>query len=378
MKDEINTKLLYKIAVFMFSPANFILTTLARRNYYVNSVLHISFMVHVPYYTVNILRRHGVKADYMAIGAKSPVWNSCDYHVIFSKNSFVRAFQEFVWFWGVVARYEIVHSHFAIMLTDSGWELPLLKKMNRKIVVHYRGCHIRGRERNMRLHHDNDYNICHECDYNGQSCAGDSVVRQRNLGEKFKDLCFATTPDLLDFAPDAILLPLFAPEIRSANSAANNGNGKVTVAHVTAHPGIEGTNRIKEAIESLVKQGYNIEFKFLHFAHHDEVLKTFASADLAIGKMKMGYYANAQIESMSLGIPTITYVRPEFMTSELQNSGFIFTDLKNLEKTIKYYLDNRDALQAKRTIARESILKIHNNEEIAKQLVNYYERLRNS
>ena len=56
---------------------------------------------------------------------------------------------------------------------------------------------------------------------------------------------------------------------------------------------------------------------------HDQVIKAFSEADLAIGKMKMGYYANTQIESMVIGVPTITYVRPEFITKELQDSGFI-------------------------------------------------------
>ena len=77
---------------------------------------------------------------------------------------------------------------------------------------------------------------------------------------------------------------------------------------------------------------------------HDEVLAELADADLAIGKMKMGYYANAQVESLMAGVPTITYVRPEFMTDELRESGFIFATLDTLEAVIEHYLANPEAL----------------------------------
>jgi hypothetical protein len=42
-----------------------------RDNVRKNSVLHISAMVHVPWFMVQTLRRHGVTADYMA-GAAVP------------------------------------------------------------------------------------------------------------------------------------------------------------------------------------------------------------------------------------------------------------------------------------------------------------------
>jgi glycosyltransferase involved in cell wall biosynthesis len=90
----------------------------------------------------------------------------------------------------------------------------------------------------------------------------------------------------------------------------------------------------------------------------------------------MGYYANFQIESMLMGVPAITYVRPEYVGDDLRKSGFIFTDLKNLEKTLKHYLDNPKKLEQKRKIARDSILKLHDNGKIAKQLISIYQEVK--
>ena len=62
------------------------------------------------------------------------------------------------------SRYEVIHLHFMTTLTRSGWELEWLKRMGRKVVVHWRGCEIRNRERNMTLHPE--FNLCEGCEYN--------------------------------------------------------------------------------------------------------------------------------------------------------------------------------------------------------------------
>jgi glycosyltransferase involved in cell wall biosynthesis len=109
---------------------------------------------------------------------------------------------------------------------------------------------------------------------------------------------------------------------------------------------------------------------------HAAVLGALAEADLSIGKMKMGYYANLQIESMMAGVPTITHVRPEFMTAALRESGFIFATLDTLAETIEYYVTHPDALTDKRQRARASIQALHDNAAIARQYQKLYRGLR--
>ena len=76
-----------------------------------------------------------------------------------------------------------------------------------------------------------------------------------------------------------------------------------------------------------------------------------------------------------MGVPAVTYLRPEFMTEELRNSGFIFTESEKLELTLKYYLETPSALEEKKRIARSSILRLHNNEQLARRLITLYHRL---
>ena len=153
-------------------------------------------------------------------------------------------------------------------------------------------------------------------------------------------------------------------------------NRQFTIVHATSQPGIEGTRAISEAVERLRRRGHSIRFLWVHDCSHQEVLAAFSRADLAIGKMKMGYYANTQIESMALGVPTITFVREEFKTDELRQSGFIFATIATLEETIEHYLRHPDELAAKRRIARSSILALHDNDLLAGRLAAFYRSLR--
>ena len=367
----------YRVTLALLWPVTVLLCALRRRAVHEDSVLHISYMVHIPYHTTRILRRHGVRADYMAIGT-SPTWDKSDFRRTTSAVPVIQALREFLLFWRVVARYEVIHSHFALTMSVCGWELPLLRRMGRKLVIHYRGCEIRDARENKKLHPD--LNICEECDYAAVACASEQVLRRRALAEKYGDAFLVTTPDLKDFAPEAEHMPFFAPENlpEAAPRPEEKAGGlrEVRIVHATNHPGIEGTARIRKAIERLETKGHSLCFEFLTGVAHDTVLKALAEADLSIGKMKMGYYANAQIESMCLGVSAITYVRPEFMTDELRDSGFIFATLEELEQTLEHYLQHPQKLEAKRRIARESVLRLHDNDALAKQYIALYNGLR--
>lgn len=352
--------------------AAWFIATVIRPRPYDNSVLHISYMVHIPAYTVDLLRRHGMRADYMAIGT-SRYWSRCDYNFIAEANPRRRAVQELLWFWRVLCRYQVLHHHFMFMMSDDGWELPLLKKMGRKIVVHYRGCEARERTRNMELHPK--VNICQDCDYEPRICTQPIIVRRRQLAKLHGDLVLVTTPDMKDFIPGAIHFPFFAPFDDTLPDRVDRPAGDrapFKIVHVTNHPGIEGTKEISQVIENLRRKGYSLEFIFRHDISHEDVLKGYADADLAIGKMKMGYYANAQIESMAMGVPTITYVRDEFVTDDLRESGLILTRLDALERTIEDYLDHPEKLAEKRAKARSSILRLHDNDALAQRLIGLY------
>jgi hypothetical protein len=264
-----------------------------------------------------------------------------------------------------------------VTVSRTGWEWPLLRRMGRHIVVHYRGCEIRDRALNQRLHPA--MNICEECEYNPAPCGTPLNQRRRALAREWGSAFLVTTPDMKDFVPEAIHVPFFItrPDAPGAGPNTRSG-GAFKIVHATNHPGIEGTRRIRLAIDEVRRRGHAIDYVELTGVEHDRVLNELSDADLSIGKMKMGYYANLQVESMVAGVPTITYVRPEFMTGELKDSGLIFATLDTLPDVLEHYITHPDALHDKRRRARQSIMALHDNTRIAGQYRALYEQLRQS
>lgn len=362
----------YPACLALLWPFNQLLARIMAGRAVPGSVLHISYMGHIPYQSVRILREYGVRADYLAVG-HSQVWSLSDFQMRDTGFPLFTPFREFWMVWTVVARYAIVHSHFMVTATRTGWELPLLKRMGRKLVIHYRGCEIRDREKNMAAHPA--INICQECDYNPWPCKAPHNIARRALAVEHGDAHLVTTPDLLEFAPPAEHMPFFAPSVMTPMAPGPATDRAFRIVHATNHQGIEGTRHIRAAIDALRAKGFSIDFQFFQGSRHQDVLAALAGADLAIGKMKMGYYANAQIESMAAGVPTVTYVREEFRTPALEQSGFIFATLDTLESVLSHYLSNPAALAEKRTAARRSILALHDNATVAGRYAALYGRL---
>jgi hypothetical protein len=335
-------------------------------------VLHVSYMVHVPHYTVGLLREYGLKADYLAVG-RSSHWSQSDYVYEAPTDPVRRAVHEWKWLWFVLARYRIIHSHFMIGITQDGWELPWLKRAGVKLLVHFRGCEARDRAQNMQNHPE--VNICQGCEYNPRICEMPVNHLRQGLARQHADKTLVTTRDMLEFVPEATWFPFFAPidaALPDRRRAAWPQSPMLRLVHVTSHPGLEGRPLIAEAVEKARAQGAPVEFHPVTGVTHAEALQELADADVAIGKMTMGDYANAQIESMALGVPTITWVRPEFRTPDLEASGFFLCHVNELAGLLLRLTQDPDLLATKRHIARSSVLKLHENKALVARLAEYY------
>jgi len=364
-----------KIVILVTNLLSYLLLPFALLRKKKGSVLHISYMVHIAYFTVKILREHGIKADYLAIGTKENRWKA-DYvfRPSYGLISAKERIREFLFFWSTISKYEIIHSHFMMTLTSSAWEMKFFRLLGGKWVVHGRGCAERNQQLNMKLHPQ--MNICQNCDYGGKYCNDPTNIYRQKLTRTKADHVLVTTPDMLDFLPSAEHMPFFVPPIATPEAKIQSDQNKAfKIIHVTNHPGIEGTEIIKKCIDNLIELGYDIEFIFLQNVDNLEVLNAYQQADLSIGKMKMGYYANAQIESLFFNVPAITYVRDEFITPKIQESGLILSSLEQLEETIKYYIDNPDKLAKKRQVSQSSVLQLHNNADIANRYKSVYNRI---
>jgi len=368
----------YRLMAFLFYPLNLWLSLLLRKKKG-RGVLHISTVTHQPYLLTRHLRAQGFPADFLAKGEGWLYYNEegKDFHMSQVRlPGPLKFLYEFWWAWKLYPKYQFIHSHFLQMIGSGFWELKFLKRMGKKIVFHFRGDDIRRKEANLRL--NPELNCCQECDYPDSYCHNPQRDSLASLAKRYGDLFLVTTPDLNDFFPEAVHFPFLLPELPGQTSSPTTrdrslGN-PIKILHLTNHEGIDGTKYLVEAIRRLKEEGFVIELLIPQKVHFQKILGMYSEVDLSVGKLRMGYYANAQIESMSLGIPTMCYIREEFL-KKIPDCPIINVRPENLYEKLIYYLDHKDELLTMGGKGPDFVRKYHSGSILGKRLIELYQRV---
>ncbi|RME04356.1 MAG: glycosyltransferase family 1 protein [Planctomycetota bacterium] len=342
----------------------------------IRSVLHISYISHKPHMLSRAMKNYGLRSAYLALcaesnylkmGKKGYDWNLPGQNVI--ERKILRPWRIFYLFVRYLRHFDVIHYHFASLLDEKGREIPYLKQLGKVIVFHFRGCDLRQRSLNMR---QNPYlNCCMHCDYPLGSCETPRQYLRIHLAQQYANCLFVTTPDLLDFLPQAEHIPFIAPvgvEWEKIQPMPKRKN-TFRIVSSTNHPGIDGIHYIRQAIQKLQKENPSIEWIVLQKVPFDQTLRWYKSADLYVGKLLMGYYNNAHIECMALGVPTMGYIRKEFQTPDCP---VIPITPKTLYKELKNYLSQPQTLA---NIAQQGPAFVHRHHhptKVVKRLLEKY------
>lgn len=315
---------------------------------HVQSVLQLSLVSHKPFMLSRLMREQGLKADFLALntnlgtGILNMGW---DYQLPAGISWRKRRVIEFYYVWFVMARYDVIHSHFKTFLSEDAWELKYLRKLKKVLVFHFRGCDIRYRSRNMQL--QPELNCCQECEYPVGSCDTPYQQGQIDIARKNGDLFFVTTPDLLDFMEGSEhhrFIPPVGVEFESIVPVPREP-GLFRVVTSSNHHGVDGTRFIRAAVERLRSEGRQIELVEVSQMPYRQALAVYKSADVYVGKLRMGYYNNANIETMQLGVPNMSYIREDFRRIA-PDCPIIVTTPDTVYERLNYYIDRPEELRA--------------------------------
>lgn len=87
----------------------------------------------------------------------------------------------------------------------------------------------------------------------------------------------------------------------------------IKILHAPNHQAIKGSNFVFKAIDTLKREGYNVELIFKQGVPNDEFLKTIREADIVIDQLIIGWYGIFATEAMCLGKPVICYLRNDLI-----------------------------------------------------------------
>lgn len=341
---------------------------------HVRSVLQLSIASSKPFMISRVLRAQGIKSKYFALNediASGILGIGSDYSLPHRTSPAKRRILEIYYLWAVLARYDVIHSHFKTFLSHDGWEFRYLQRLGKGIVFTFRGCDLRSRTLNVALHPT--LSCCQECEYPVGSCDTEYQRTQIDLVRKFADRVFVTTPDLVDFYPGSSHMPFIQPAFIGLDQIvpAPKTAGVFRVVTSSNHHGIDGTRFIVDAVKRLQEEGRAIELVVVSGQPLREALSIYKSADVYAGKLRLGYYNNANIETMLLGVPNMSFIREQFRHIA-PDCPIIVTTPDTMYAQLKKYLDRPDELRAIGALGPAFVARHHGAELLAHRLIEQY------
>lgn len=215
--------------------------------------------------------------------------------------------------------YDVFHFNWGMSILDHRpWnvnylELPLLKKLGKRIVVTFQGCDARIKTKSRAQF---STSACAECDVAWCTPRMDAI-RERRIRKVFRyaDKVFALNPDLLHFLPGAEFLPYASVDHREWRPPEPlppwPEQGPFRVLHMPTNRSIKGTRYVEEACASLRAGGIPVELQLVEGVPHQQVRNLIARADVIVDQLLIGWYGAFAVEAMALGKPVLCYLRDE-------------------------------------------------------------------
>jgi len=318
-------------------------------------ILHIKNIAGVATQLRNAQRRSGHESDIIVF---DPGTKKYDYDYVYRNNYVgqtppslvkkgIQLIKNVLEFRQLMRQYDILHFHgYTIIGADvaprrppQGLDLPLWKLANKKIIKHHHGSDIRYLG----------------CPY---------------FQRKFADLRLASTPDLLEWDPEAelVLNPIVADEYEFVG-VTKHTDEPITVVHAPTDRKKKGTKYVIDAVEKLQRDGYDIELKIVENTPNDEAIEIYKQADIIADRFKLGWYGVFSIEAMALGKPVLVYIDDEYK-QYAPELPVVDTKIDELVEHIAMLADDFEYRKELGRRGRSFVEEHHDGEAVVKKILN--------
>jgi hypothetical protein len=250
--------------------------------------------------------------------------------------------------YGAIERYDLLS--FDIYHLESGTEffrdariLKKLKAMGKRIVCYYLGTDLRDRGVIPEIDRLSDLNITTEFDH-----------LKLRPGMRFSFLPFE--------------VGTYAPR--------QTENKRLRICHAPRNRLFKGTARIIQVCREMERK-YDVEFVLIEGRPHKEAIEIKQTCDIAIDIIVdiggTGYGVNS-LETLSMGIPTLTSFTPEF-EAFLPDHPFIIVNPESLPERLEQVILDRDLRRRKAAEGRQFVEKYHGAEKVVRSIYAIYREL---
>ena len=266
--------------------------------------------------------------------------------------------------------FDLFHFHYGTTLSPDYSDLPELKSRNKKMIMHHWGNDVRFHDQ-ARIH--NSYVYTGDSPPNEDIHAKlikitahikEAIVQDYEVYDYVKDYY-----DKVHVLPIAIDLTHFQPQYPSLQKETP------LILHAPTNPDFKGTFYIEKVVEKL-KEEFNFDYRRIEKMNHDEVIKIYEDADIIIDQVLCGSYGLLSVESMALGKPVLTYIRPDLVSTFSAELPIVNTNPDNLYEQVKRLIKNPKLRRELGVKGRRYAEKYHADDIVVDQLLAVYSNLK--
>jgi len=191
------------------------------------------------------------------------------------------------------------------------------------------------------------------------------------LLDSLSDLNLTNESDHLLLHPD--IHYIFIPFDTARYSLRGKENAKLRIIHSPSNRHLKGTRFILPVMERL-KHMREVEFVLAENVPHERLLELKMTCDIAIeqvGNLGGTGYGRNSLETLAMGIPTITEMTPEYL-AWLPENPFILATPETLLERLLEVIDNPELRMQKKVNGRAWVEQYHAYETVNRRLMSLY------
>jgi glycosyltransferase involved in cell wall biosynthesis len=248
--------------------------------------------------------------------------------------------RRFLFFLKCLRDYDVFHFHAESIFAAEFKDIPLLKKLGKKVIFHFHGSEIRGKSMHPRI--------------------------------KSADARLVSTPDLLQEVPDGIWIPQPVDLEYWTPQPANGPKEKLILVHAPTSRKVSGTDYIISAVEDLKEEGYKIELYLIEETPYDSLKEYYQKGDIFLDKVTLGIYGTFAIEGMALKKPVCVFIKDELLSLYPEELPVMNTNPDNLKQNLRRLIEDETLRRKLGEKGRAYAEKYHDVRKVAEKCLSIY------
>jgi glycosyltransferase involved in cell wall biosynthesis len=296
----------------------------------------------IPWENVQALRRKGLDAR-LVVFERGTLHHEADWSLDRQGPLPFRLAQQFTAFARLAPRTDIFHFYFGLTLIPKSVQFPLLRLLGKKSVFHYLGSDIRGKT------------------------PAELAFGKRANAE------IVGSYDAIRWVPEAHVIPP-GLDLRQFTPVPPSDAPRPLVVHAPSSREKKGTQQVIEACERLP-----VDLDIVEGVPHEQARARYARADIVVDQLYAGWHGVFALESMALGKPVVTYLKPDVVERSAEGYGIRLPVVPATRETLVEALRplvEQPALR--RELGAESrayVEQVHDIDRVADRLIDLYRSL---